>query len=631
MKKHTLLMICSCLFVQLSLHAQNVTYSTANKKTQSLFDQAVDAMRSYQTTKAISLLESAIKQTPNFTDAYGQLGLAQLELKQYPHAIQSFEKLLQLDTAAFKTIGYGYARALAGNGQFPQSLDVITRYVERSKAPSDKALRLKASMEFAAKNSTPVPFTPRNLGDNINSSEAEYFPSITIDDQTLVFTRRVKGTNEDFFVAGRDTTKQWKRAANMGEPINSAFNEGAQNISQDGEMIVFTGCNFPQGKGSCDIYYSVKENGIWSEPRNMGNAINTEGWETQPSLSPDKQTLYFVRGTSDNGYDIYSSTRNSSGVWQEAVPLGNTINTKGNETTPYIHADNQTLFFASDGWPGYGSLDMFYAKRNADGSWGEAKNLGYPINTIEEDASLIVAADGKTAYFSSDRSDSRGALDIYSFELYESARPARTTYVKGYVYDSTTNKRILAAIDLVDLSNGQTIATIRSDNNGHYLVPLPTGKDYAFSVARRGYLFYSDYFSLSGNIDLTKPYEKNIPLQPLAVNAEIVLKNIFFDTKKYELQPASLVELNKLVKLLTDNPGMKIEINGHTDNVGNDADNLKLSQNRAKSVADYLASQGVAANRITAKGFGETKPVADNTTDEGRAQNRRTTLRIVSL
>lgn len=624
--KHLLPVLC-CFFC-LPLTAQHVTYETANKKAQALFDKAIDAMRIYQQPEAIKFLQDALKAEPKFSDAYGQMGLAYVEIKQYTKALEAFAQLQQLDSSGMKRVRSSHARALAGNGRFTEALEMIDLHIAGSRAPSPQALQFKKNMAFAV-TTKPVPFQPQNLGGQINTSDAEYFPSLTIDGRTMVFTRRLGGKNEDFFLSTRDSAG-WKMAENMGEPVNSAFNEGAQHISQDGEMLVFTGCDFPEGRGSCDIYFSEKTPQGWRTPKVMPATVNTRDWESQPCLSPDKQTLYFNRETSDAMSDIFMSRRKQDGTWGPAERLGPHINTPGKEMTPFLHADGQTLFFASDGHPGYGSLDIYYSRLQPDGTWGPATNLGYPINTIEEDASLTVAADGKTAYFASNRTDSHGSLDIYSFELYPEARPLPTLYVKGYVYDVKTNARIAAMLELVDLRTKLTVANIRSNENGDFLVPLPTGKDYAFNVNRKGYLFYSDNFSLR-SAPSDQPFEKNIPLQPLEANAVVVLRNIFFDSRQYELKPASTAELDKLVALLRDNRTMQAEISGHTDNVGSDADNQALSENRAKAVVQYLVQQGIAATRLKAKGYGETKPVDTNDTDAGRANNRRTELKVISL
>lgn len=630
MKKTSLLILTCLLGFGLLLQAQTVTYENAPKKAKASFDRAIDAVRTYQTKAAIGFLQDAIKAAPGFTDAYGQMGLCYVELKDYAAATSAFEKLKQLDSSGLRPVMVPYSKAMAGTGNFVGALQLINQYIASIKSKSANAEKLKVNYEFAVNNNRQaVPFHPENLGDPVNSKDPEYFPSLTIDSKTLIFTRRVNGRNEDFYITYRDNNI-WSAAQNMGEPVNSSFNEGAQNISQDGTMLVFTGCEFPEGKGSCDLYYSEKTASGWTAPKNMGSPINTRDWESQPCLSADKQTLYFARETPDHGADIFVTSRQPNGQWSVPERMGPNINTNGRETTPFIHADGQTLYFASDGHPGYGGLDIFYSRRQPDGSWGPATNLGYPINTIDEDASLVVEANGKTAYFASDRSDTRGTLDIYRFELYPEARPLQTLYVKGFVYDTLTHERLTASIDIIDLQGGYNIATVKTNETGDYLAPLPVGKDYAMHVNRKGYLFYSDNFSLKEH-NPGIPYEKNIPLQPLAANASIVLHNIFFDSKQYNLKPESVTELNKLVSLLKDNPTVKIEIAGYTDNVGTDKDNQLLSQNRAKAVVSYLTEKGIPLDRLTAKGYGENDPVATNDTEEGRAANRRTVFRIISL
>jgi outer membrane protein OmpA-like peptidoglycan-associated protein len=305
------------------------------------------------------------------------------------------------------------------------------------------------------------------------------------------------------------------------------------------------------------------------------------------------------------------------------------INTSGDDQCPFIHADNQTLYFTSSGLPGYGGNDLFLTRRGPDGKWGKPENLGYPINTINDEGTLFIAANGITAYYASDRSDSRGSHDIYSFELRPGIRPIKTLWVKGRVTDKKTMQGLLSSVELIDLSTKQLITNLQTDDSGHYMVTLPLGKDYAFSINRKGYLFYSDNFLMSGLTPDTT-YEKNIALQPLEVNASVVLKNIFFDVNKAELKPASQSELDRLIQLLNDNPALKIEVSGHTDNAGKPSDNLVLSNNRARAVVNYLISKNIAAARLVAKGYGETQPIADNKSEEGKAMNRRTGIRVIS-
>ncbi len=309
--------------------------------------------------------------------------------------------------------------------------------------------------------------------------------------------------------------------------------------------------------------------------------------------------------------------------------LGPGINTTEDEQCPFIHADNQTLYFTSSFWPGYGEQDLFYVRKEPGGKWSKPANLGYPINTISNEATLFIAADGKTAYYASDRYDSRGGTDIYSFELREDVRPLRTLWVKGHVFDKKTTKGLPSTVELIELSSKQVISRIQTDELGNYLVTLPVGKDYAFNVNHKGYLFYSDNFLLARNAP-DSSYEKNIGLQPLEVNATIVLNNVFFDVNKFDLKPESQVELSKIIQLLKDNTSLKIQISGHTDNIGKPADNLALSNNRAKAVVNYLIANGIATQWLIAKGFGETQPVADNKNEEGRAKNRRTEMKVVA-
>jgi outer membrane protein OmpA-like peptidoglycan-associated protein len=393
---------------------------------------------------------------------------------------------------------------------------------------------------------------------------------------------------------------------------------------------VFTGCNRPDGEGSCDIYISYKTAEGWSPAFNLGNKVNTDQWESQPSLSPDKRHLYFAsrRPGGFGGSDIYVSHLLPSGKWTEAENLGAEINTTGDESTPFIHADNQTLFFASNGLPGYGGDDLYLVRKGTGGKWGKPENLGYPINTINHEGSLFIAADGKTAYYASDRSDSKGGLDIYSFELREDVRPARTLWVKGKVFDEKTKNGLPSSVELIDLVTKLTISNVQTDETGNYLITLPVGKEYAFNVNRKGYLFYSDNYSLK-NKPADSTYQKDIPLQPIEVQAGIVLRNLFFETAKYDIRSESEVELGKIVQFLQDNPTVKIQLEGHTDNVGSAADNQKLSEARAYAAINYLVTKGIKGTRLVAKGFGATKPVADNKTEEGRAQNRRTEMRIL--
>ncbi|MBC7422281.1 MAG: OmpA family protein, partial [Ferruginibacter sp.] len=287
------------------------------------------------------------------------------------------------------------------------------------------------------------------------------------------------------------------------------------------------------------------------------------------------------------------------------------------------------LFFNSNGHPGYGKTDLFFSKKLNDSTWSKPENLGYPINTIDDEGSLIVAADGKTAYYASEGIDSKGGLDLYSFQLREDIRPPKTLWVKGKVYDATTKNGLPSSVELTDINSRRLISKVQTDEEGNYLTTLPVGKEYALNVSRKGYLFFSENYNLDVNSDSI--YTANIPLQPIEAGASVILKNIFFDSKKTDLKPGSMVELDDVVRLMNDNPKLKILISGYTDNVGKPADNLALSNGRALAVVNYLlASQQIAKDRLQYKGFGAAKPIAGNSNENGKALNRRTELSVTS-
>lgn len=612
--------------------------SKISKKAIDAYNKGLEFAQDQNFDEAIKFLQHAIDIDPKYIEPYLSLGGVYGQMKNYQQSVFYYEKAFAIDSAYTSLFRLPYSINLAGLGEFDKALNAITTLLSdpnisdnTKKAAEYRRKCYQFAVDYAKEHpNNSYVFAPKNLGDSINSTASEYFPSLTIDGKQMIFTRVINNNNEDFFGSHKIGDK-WTKAVRLNGSINTPMNEGAQNISQDGNWLVFTGCNRPDGYGSCDIYISYLTNSGWSEAINIGNKINTENWESQPCLSPDKRDLYFAsrRPGGYGGSDIYVSHLQPNGRWSEPENLGPEINTAGDEESPFIHADNQTLYFTSNGLPGYGDQDIFVTRKQADGKWSKPENLGYPINTISHEGTLCITADGKTAYYASDRSDSKGGLDIYSFEMRPDIRPYKTLWIKGRVYDQKTSAGLPSAVELIDLATKQTISKVQTDETGNYLITLPVGKDYAFNVNRQGYLFYSDNYSLKDKSP-DSTYEKDIPLQPIEVNAAIVLKNIFFDYNKFDLRPESQVELDKVVQLLHENPTVKIQIEGYTDNIGNALDNLKLSENRAKAVVNYLVSKGISAARLTAKGFGATKPIADNKTEEGRAQNRRTELKVVA-
>jgi len=622
-------------FIFLISSAQWYDPEKVNAKAGEVYGQAYEEATAGKYQQALLLLEEALKLEPRFVDVYLSRAGIYAEMKNYRRSVADFETGMRMDSVYALNFNLPYSISLAGTGQFGKALDAVNRFLEipSLNEQSRKAGNYRKSVyTFAVEYEKKHPrgdyvFSPVNLGDSINTPDLEYFPSLTIDGKKMIFNRRVSN-DEDFFESDL-VNGTWSRARPLGGQVNTNLNEGAQQVSQDGQLLVFTGCNYPEGEGSCDIYFSLKTNTGWSEPQNLGPNVNTDLWESSPSLSPDKKDLYFS-SSREGGYggkDIWVSHRLPNGKWSIPDNMGEAVNTAGDETCPFIHADNQTLFFNSNGHPGYGMTDLFYSKKINDSSWLLARNLGYPINTIDDEGSLIVAADGKTAYYASDRGEGKGGLDLYSFQLRDDVRPARTLWVKGRVFDKKTGNGLPSTVELTDLDTRNTVSRLQTDEDGNYLVTLPVGKDYAFSVNRKGYLFFSEHFSLPDNSP-DSDFVKHIPLQPIEAGAVIVLKNVFFDSKKADLKPESQAELDKLTGLLNENPKLTIQLSGYTDNVGQPKDNLLLSEQRAKAVVAYLTRKGIAPARLSAKGYGETKPVADNATERGKSLNRRTELLV---
>jgi outer membrane protein OmpA-like peptidoglycan-associated protein/tetratricopeptide (TPR) repeat protein len=630
----TLLMLCTVFQHTI---AQWYNPEKVSKKVADLYNQAYNDASEGRYAEAIAGVKKCISIDNRFVDGYLTRAGIYADQRKYDSSVRDFEKALDLDSVYSRQYRLPYSISLAGTGQFEKALGQVNRFLEDPSLneQSKKAGAYRRSVyAFALEHAGRHPqgnyvFAPVNLGDSINSPLPEYYPSITIDGQKLIYTRR-QARDEDFFES-RLLNGSWSGSQPLEGKVNTNLNEGAQNISQDGEWIVFTGCNYPEGEGSCDLYISYKTKNGWSEPVNLGAAINTTAWESAPSLSPDKRDLYFSsnRPGGFGGKDIWVTHRNEKGRWSQPENLGATINTEGEESCPFMYADNQTLFFNSSGHQGYGATDLFFAKKDSTGEdWTRPENLGYPINTIDDEGSLIVAADGKTAYYASERSDSRGALDLYRFLLPDDMRPPATFWVKGRVYDAKTREGLPSTVELTDLNTRRIISRLQTDELGNYLTTLPVGSQYLFNVNRKGYLFFSENYRLERE-QTDSFFTADIPLQPIEPGAVIVLKNIFFETNKSTLNPASRIELDKVVQLMTDNPTMKILISGHTDNVGKAADNTKLSLDRAQAVVNYLlGSQKIAKERLTAKGWGAAKPIAENSTESGRARNRRTELEV---
>jgi len=603
------------------------------------YEKAMVLLADGSVKNAIPLLEKSIQQDPNYVDAYLSLAGVYGELKNYELAIKYYEMAKLKDSLYFKIYHLPYSINLAGLGKWKQAANAIETFLSISNL-SEKSLKSaayrKKCYEFAIqyeqkKLYQPYQFKPINLGDSVNSPQSEYLPSLTVDDSLLVFSRRGTQGGEYFYQSNIHQQKYSKAQLVKGD-INEEPFKGALSISADAEWMVFAGELAGKNFGSYDLYISYNTPNGWSDPINLGEPINTGYWESAPCLSPDKKALYFAsnRPNGFGGSDIYVCYRDEKGRWSKPINLGEQINTMGDETAPYIHADNQTLYFTSNGLAGYGGSDMFVCRKGPFNSWSVPENLGYPINTIENEGSLAVSADGIHAFYASDRSDSRGGLDLYSFELPEQIRPFKTLYVKGFIYDNQTKKGLPSGIELIDNATGKPTMQLQTDETGFYFTTLPTNKDYTFVVNRKGYVYYNKTYAFS-NKQADSTYKQDIFLEPLAIKKSIVFKNVLFEINSFQLKDTNNVELNELAQLLLENPNLRIEIIGHTDNTGDEEKNIILSTKRAKSIVSYLIEKGIAINRLTYKGLGSSTPIADNQTEAGKAANRRTEFVIIGL
>ena len=623
-------------------------YSTKSKKAIKLFEKARNAPSQFADEntgkpnyqEGIKLLKQAVGKAPSFWEA--QLLMAEFYEfdNNYPAAIKQYEIALNLNplhSSSGATFCY-LANLHLALGNYPDALrycDLFIKNPNASKRLRTQVYLMRRSAEFAIHAlANPKDFNPVNLGPEINTARPEYYPALTVDGQTLLFTRLLEIKNvdfkeqEDFFISNKNTSGNWSDAIPMPRNINTSKNEGAPTLSADGRNLVFVACADQtgyygpkrQGRGSCDLFYAKKIGKKWYGPINLPGYVNSRNWESQPSLSADGKKLYFVRGRKGdrtNNSDIYVSELQKDGSWGPAEALPDYINTPNTEESVHIHPDGRTLYFASKGHPGMGGSDLYVTRKDVNGKWSVPENLGYPINTKYDENSLMVSAEGDIAYFASDREGGFGDLDIYSFVLPEESRAIRTLYFDGFVFDKESKAPLPGKFELFDVSNGQEIIVSEADEaTGTFMVPLPLDRNYVISVSHKGYHPYSLNFDLSNN-KVSDSYHVDIPLtKPIAfsknTNAltnEHIFKNVFFDLNKSTLRKESRIELNLFAEYLKKNVSIKIELGGHTDSRGNEEANLNLSKARARAVFKFLIAQGVSPERMTFEGYGSSMPI----------------------
>lgn len=618
---------------------------STSKKADKRFQEARRCFETGDLNCSEQALRKAIKADADFIEAYQMMAQICFDQGRMDEAISWYSTTLEIDPEG-NPEGY---RLLAGlvlyTGDYGRSLELIERYLNILPAEAKnrgEAEVLKQKCIFAMEAmKNPVPFEPVNLGEAVNSEYSEYWPSLSVDEKILMFTVMLPGAapsggdklyvHEDFFFS-LQSEGSWTPRVNAGVPLNSPDNEGAQSMTADGSMLWFTACNRRDGQGLCDLYFSTLEKGQWSVPTNAGPPLNSRYSEKHPAISADGRRLFFAsnRPGGSGSYDLWMSEKKGE-EWSLPVNLGASLNTPGLEQSPFIHPDQQSLYFSSNGWPGMGQGDLYLSRLDHEKHWSEPENLGYPINTHHDEIGLTVNASGNRAYFASDRGEGTDT-DIYSFEMPEKLRPVPVSYMSGRVYDSHNMKGLKAVMQLIDLKSGEAVMELESHpGEGSYLISLPTDRDYALNVSAQGYLFYSEHFAFQGLHSQSEPQLRDVPLERVDVGSVVILHNVFYATGSAELEPESRAELNRVRDFLTDNPSIGVEISGHTDNTGSPEHNQDLSERRAKSVVDYLRELGISEHRMQAEGYGEAQPVDENNSEKGRARNRRTELKITRI
>ncbi|MES2141125.1 MAG: OmpA family protein [Bacteroidota bacterium] len=605
-----------------------------------------------------------------------KIGKSYLYTSNKLRSIPFLEKALKLNPEFDPQIHYMLGKAYHLDMQWGKSIAEFEIFQRSLTLATDegKAFAADVNKHIAECNmgkelvKNPVRVFIDNAGAEVNSPSPDYGTVISADESVMLFTSRRANTTggkidpgineyfEDIYISTKSDGK-WTPALNMGSPINTDDHDANSGLSADGQKFLIY-----IGKNNGDLYESELKGAVWSKPERMNKNINTEFHESSACYSPDGKSVYFVSDKPEGGLgerDIYISTKDEKGKWGKAVNLGPTINTKYNEEGVFIHPNGKTLYFSSQGHKTMGGYDIFKTVFE-NGAWSAPENLGYPVNTTDDDVFFVISASGKHGYYSSFSEKGLGEKDIYIITFLGPEKPmilnnednllaslaapvketviaptivikeAQLTILKGVITDALTQKPLEATIEIIDNQKNEVIASFTSNSaSGNYLVSLPAGKNYGIAVKKENYLFHSENF----DIPMTAAFQevvKDVALKNVAVGSKIILKNIFFDYGKSTIRPESTNELERLTKLLNDVPSLKIEISGYTDSKGSAEFNQKLSESRAKAILDYLVKVGIAADRLTSVGYGKEQPIASNETDEGRQMNRRTEFKVLS-
>ncbi len=632
------LFLLPIMLLSLNIIAQQ-SYSTKDKKAIKFYETGKQLITMRRFPDAILNFREATDKDKNFVEAYIALAGCYRILRDDQNVKFNLLSAFSIQTIIPGSMHeyYYLAQIFMKEGDYKNAELFIDRYLSNN--PSDlrlipQATKMKENCLFAQEAiKHTLDLSPIPLPDPVNTFQNQYFPSLTADGKSMVYTvRNSTGmSDEENLYISEKNEKGWLKPEQVSTRINTKENEGASSISGDGKTLVYTYCTPRNG---CDLYITRKLGKEWLQPGGIPGKINTAGWESHPSLSADGRTLYFSsdRAGGLGKEDIWVTKLDSNDTWIKPVNLGPSINTPESDFTPFIHTNGKTFYFASRGYPGMGGSDLFMSELSGDSLWSKPKNLGYPLNSFADEMGFTVSSDFSTGYYSKDviNTQRRYTSKLYSFIVPSELKSnISCIYIKGKVYDAETKLPLKGRVELINLSKDKTEQSVFSDvQNGDFLLVIPDRNNYGLFVTSKGYLYQSLNFNTTDEKILSME-DYAVYLKPIKVNSTTALRNIFFETAKYDLDHSSETELNKLAKMIKEN-NLKIEVSGHTDIVGNMQDNQLLSEKRAKAVFNYLADvKGVEKKTMSFTGYGSTKPIGDNKTEEGKRLNRRIEIKIL--
>jgi outer membrane protein OmpA-like peptidoglycan-associated protein len=605
------------------------------------YDAALEAYRFHAPDLALEQVNRAIEKTPGFVDAWF-LKAQILRDQGSPAFGETMERALDLGPDRFPAGWVHLAQFEWERGAYESGLDLLKEFEELRLGPLDAGMAetkawVRAGLEYSTAQwavdgeslqSVPMPGA-------INTRADEYYGALSLDGKDMILTRAGRGLQqaaggEDFYQSSMNDAGEWSPPILL-RGVNTRQNEGAPTWTGDGRTMIFTACASPRdgygrrrGKGSCDLFETTWDpaKGEWGVGRNLG-APNSAGWESQPSVSADGQTLVFAQSSRGRNKpsDLVMCRRMFSGGWSQPEPLPGLVNTAYTEESPFLHPDGQTLYFSSDGHPGFGQLDVFVSRMQEDGTWGEPKNLGPDINSHGRDNSLMVSPDGSLAYFATTRGS--GHLDLWQIPLHEDVKPIEVSVLSGTVLDNVSGQLLNAEVVLVNAQTGARVASVESTAGLGFAIPLPEEGDYTFEVSAQGFVFKVESYSQGKAGTGVSDKNVNIRLTPIEDGVVFTLEAIQFETGKSLLRSSYQGGCERLASWMLEHPDVRVRVEGHTDDVGSAASNEALSLERAQAVRLFLESRGVAASRVDVLGLGDSMPLSGNETEEGRSSNRR--------